>query len=43
MLTDYDKNLIKEVNLVRTNPAQYAEKLVKNKAYFKGKPGNTPI
>ena len=36
MLSDYDKNLIREVNQLRTNPAQYAEKLIKNKAYFKG-------
>ena len=37
MLTDYDKNLIREVNSLRTNPSQYAEKLVKNKSYFNGK------
>ena len=36
MLSEYDKNLIREVNLIRTNPAQYAEKLEKNKTYFKG-------
>ena len=33
MLTDYLKNLIREVNQLRTNPVQYAEKLVKNKAF----------
>ena len=37
MLTDYDKNLIREVNQLRTNPSKYAEKLTKNKAYFNGK------
>ena len=37
MLTDLEKNLIREVNQLRTNPAQYVDKLVKNKAYFKGK------
>ena len=36
MLSEYDKNLIREVNQLRTNPAKYAEKLIKNKAYFKG-------
>ena len=36
MLTDYDKNLIREVNQLRTNPAKYAEKLEKSKQYFKG-------
>ena len=37
MLTDTDKNLIREVNLIRTNPQKYAEKLIKNKQYFNGK------
>ena len=37
MLTDYDKKLIREVNQLRTNPVQYAEKLIKSKTYFKGK------
>ena len=36
MLTDYLKNLIREVNQLRTNPAKYAEKLEKSKTYFKG-------
>ena len=36
MLTDYDKNLIREVNQLRTNPVKYAEKLEKAKQYFKG-------
>ncbi len=37
MLTDYDKKFIREVNQLRTNPVQYAEKLIKSKTYFKGK------
>ena len=36
MLSDIEKNLIKEVNQIRTNPQQYAEKLIKNKQYFNG-------
>ena len=36
MLTDYDKNLIREVNQLRTNPVKYAEKLEKAKQYFNG-------
>jgi hypothetical protein len=36
MLTDYEKNLVREVNQLRTNPAKYAEKLIKSKEYFKG-------
>ena len=36
MLTDYLKNLIREVNQLRTNPAKYSEKLEKSKTYFKG-------
>ena len=36
MLTDYEKNLIREVNQLRTNPTKYAEQLIKSKEYFKG-------
>jgi hypothetical protein len=36
MLSDIEKNLIREVNQIRTNPKKYAEKLIKNKQYFKG-------
>lgn len=31
----FEKSLIDEINQFRTNPAGYAQKLVKNKAYFK--------
>ena len=34
---DIEKNIIKEVNELRTNPKAYAEKIEKNKQYFKDK------
>ena len=34
---DIEKNLLKEVNELRTNPKGFAEKIEKNKQYYKGK------
>ena len=36
-MTDIEKELLKEVNELRTNPKGYAEKIEKNKQYFKDK------
>lgn len=34
---EIEKNILKEVNELRTNPSAYAEKIEKNKQYFKDK------
>jgi len=36
-MTEIEKDLLKEVNELRTNPKGYAEKIEKNKQYFKDK------
>ena len=36
MSSPFEKDLLEEVNALRRNPKGYSEKLVKNKAYFKG-------